>query len=211
MSRRFRKVLSIVTFRVFLAVCVAIAVGITNNFLINFSNSPDLKLLIPGNMDDIKPVGEKYHVTLMLENRGATVSSSRVKIKIARELAPYVAIDNIEKQLTVGDAVVTEPGFTKDSENDTGAAYKRDVEFKVFSGRNYDLGSVALDFSKNKELRVDYSIIAESMVKRIGYYIFRVQDGNFGIKEARQWKDNSGANVTGWGKFFRYLSGKNIR
>lgn len=211
MKRRFGKIISIVTFRVFLAVCVAIAVGLTNNFLINFSNSPDLKLLVSGNLDDVKPVKGKYRITLALENRGATVTSSRVKLKIPRAEADSVIIDNIEKQVEVGSAVVVEQGFKKESENNKETTYLRDIEFKLFPNRNYDVGSLNLDFSKSPELRVDYSIVAESMLKKVGYYVFRLDGSLVGIKETRQWGDRSNMNATGWGKFFRYVSGKNIR
>lgn len=211
MSRRVRRVISIVTFRVFLAMCVALAVGLTNNFLFNFSNSPDLKLLIPGNLDNVKPVKGTYRITLSLENRGATVTSSRVKIKIPKEESGAVTIDNVEKQVMVGNAVVVEQGFTKESENDSETVYLRDIEFKVFPSRNYDVGWLNLDFSGKKELRFDYTIVAESMLKRVGYYVLRVEGGKIGIKEGRQWGDRSNMNATGWGKFFRYVSGKNIR
>ena len=211
MKRRFGKIISIVTFRVFLAVCVAIAVGLTNNFLINFSNSPDLKLLVSGNLDDIKPVKGKYRVTLSLENRGATISSSRVKLKIPKPETDSVSIDNIEKQVEVGSAVVVEQGFKKESENDKETTYLRDIEFKLFPNRNYDVGSLNLDFSKSPELRVGYTIVAESMLKRAGYYVFHLDNGHVGIKEGKQWADRANVNATGWGKFFRYVSGKNIR
>ncbi len=211
MSRRFRKVISIVTFRVFLAICVAIAVGITNNFLINFSNSPDLKLLVSGDLDNIKPLKGEYRVILTLENRGATVTSSRVKLKIPKSETDFVTIDNIEKQVEVGSTIVVEPGFAKEYENDKETSYLRDIEFKVFPNRNYDVGSLNLDFSKVPELRVDYSIVSESMLKKVGYYVFHLDNGRVGIKDGKQWSDRSNMNATGWGKIFRYVSGKNIR
>lgn len=211
MRRRITKTISIISFRMLLGVCVAVAVGLTNNFLINFSNSPDLKLLVSGNLDDIKAIHGKYRVTLTLENRGSTVSSSRVKLKVPRSEDEAVTVNNLEKEVAVGNAMVLEPGFVKESENDKTASYKRDIEFKVFPNRNYDVGTLDLDFSKIREIRVDYSVVAESMVKRVGYYVFHLVDGKVGIKEFNQEKDTSSMNATGWGKFFRYLSGKNIR
>jgi hypothetical protein len=195
-----------------------VMVGITTTFLMNYSNSPDLKLLI---MDPQITGDNIYEAIVALENRGAAVGFSRIHLYAGIDesnkgaLKIYEFPDYVKKvdgKIKVKEWEIDYRDDARDNTKpNTVIDYPRDVNEMIFTGRPTKFWKVSFDLSKVDSVKMRYSIIAESMAERTGGYEVFKENGKPSLRFLGQKKIYKTNSLSLFGNLMNCISGKGLR
>ncbi|MBU0683623.1 MAG: hypothetical protein KJ864_04985 [Candidatus Omnitrophica bacterium] len=205
-KHKFVKIIKFIFFPMFIAWAIP--------FLLNISNSPDLRLLTAVNKKN-----DKHILQLAWENLGGHVESFRVQIYVPEKYKGNIMPESFKDSSTPDirdwtEYVKVEDKKLPNGKDENWKIYYKDIKKKVFANSPTFDGALILSFSNTEELDFEYSIFAESMAERWGYRKFKRYDGGIVKQVEGTAKTKKNYNWEGFSMMDTFISiftGKYIR
>ncbi len=151
---------------------IGLLIALAVAFLINISNSPDLRLLTDGK-DIVPKKDNEYELQMAWENLGGYVDAFRVQIYVPKKYESNIKFDGAKKlgeiEFDEKNEIVKGKFYFKKGLNpkDNHVIYQKDEkELKMFANSPSFKADIVFSFTDTKELYFKYVIFAESMAPR---------------------------------------------